>query len=85
MWRASELLIPLAVKGDLWMPADELREGAALARLELGDVRGARRALDALAHISARDVNDVRPQLLDAWIKARTAARRGTNRRIANR
>ena len=76
--RASEVLIPLAVKGDLWMPADALREGAVLARLKLGDVQGARRALDALAHISARDVNDVRPQLLDAWITARAAAQRAS-------
>lgn len=77
-WRASEVLIPLAEKGDLWMPADELREGAVIARLKLGDVRGARRALDALAPLSARDVNDVRPQLLDAWITARAAAQRAS-------
>ncbi|MEP6620844.1 MAG: fused MFS/spermidine synthase [bacterium] len=68
--RAAGVLVPLAVKGDLWMPADELREGAVLARLKLGDVRGARSVFDALAPRSARDVNDVRPQLLNAWIAA---------------
>ena len=73
-WRASEVLVPLAVKRDHWMPADQLREGAVVARLELGDVRGARRVLDALAPQSTRDVNDVRPQLLEAWIKARESA-----------
>jgi predicted membrane-bound spermidine synthase len=73
-WRASEILIPLAAKGDLWMPADELREGAVVARLQLGDVRGARHALKELAPFSVRDANDVRPQLLDAWIAARASA-----------
>ncbi len=73
-WRASEILIPLAVKGDLWMPVDELREGAVAARLMLGDVRGARHAFDVLAPRTTREANDVRPQLLDAWIKAREAA-----------
>ncbi len=79
-WRASELLVPLALKGDHWMPVDELREGAVLARLELGDVAGARRILTALAPLATRDANDVRPQLLDAWISAREAAQRGTSR-----
>ena len=78
--RASEVLIPLAVKGDVWMPVDVLREGAALARLKLGDVPGARRTFVALAPLSARDANDVRPQLLDAWITAREAAQRRSQR-----
>ncbi len=73
-WRASEVLVPLSVKGDLWMPADELREGAVLARLALGDVTGARRVMKALAPQTTRDANDVRPQLLDAWITAREAS-----------
>ena len=76
-WRASELLVPLAAKGDHWMPVDELREGAVLARLALGDVVGARRVLKVMAPMSARDANDVRPQLLDAWITAREAAQQG--------
>ncbi len=67
--RAAEVLIPLAEKGDLWMPADMLREGTVAARLKLGDARGARSAFDALASKSEREANDVRPQLLDAWIK----------------
>jgi hypothetical protein len=77
-WRASEVLVPLAVKGDHWMPADELREGAVVARLALGDVVGARRVWKAMAGVSVRDVNDVRPQLLDAWITARETAQRKT-------
>ncbi|MDB4912788.1 MAG: Spermine synthase [Gemmatimonadetes bacterium] len=68
--RAAALLIPAAENGDLWMPVDELREGAVVARLKLGDIRGARSAFDGLAPRSARDANDVRPQLLNAWITA---------------
>ena len=73
-WRASEILVPLAVKNDHWLPVDELREGAVLARLALGDVVGARRVLKVMAPLSVRDTNDVRPQLLDAWITARETA-----------
>ena len=68
--RAAEVLVPAAVKGDLWMPADMLREGAVVARVKLGDIRGARTAFDALASRTERDKNDVRPQLLAAWIRA---------------
>ena len=75
-WRASDVLVPLAAKGDHWMPTDELREGAVLARLALGDVAGARHVLKAMAHVSGRDANDVRPQLLDAWIAARDSSQK---------
>ena len=75
-WRASDILVPLAVKNDLWMPVDELREGAVIARLKLGDVKGARHVLTTLAAQSGRDANDVRPQLLDAWITARETAQK---------
>jgi hypothetical protein len=74
--RAADLLVPIAIKGDLWMPADELREGAVVARLKIGDVRGARAALDQLAPRTVRDVNDVRPQLLAAWVAIAEKAKR---------
>ena len=73
--RAADVLIPVTVKGDLWMPVDMLREGTAVARIKLGDVRGARAALDVLAPRKERDVNDVRPQLIDAWVRAAETAR----------
>ena len=76
-WRASDVLVPLAVKRDHWMPVDELREGGAIARLALGDVAGARRVLKALAPQATREANDVRPQLLDAWITARETSQAG--------
>ena len=71
--KAADVLIPAAVKGDLWMPVDLLREGTAVARIKLGDARGARAALDELAPRTERDVNDVRPQLVSAWVNAAVA------------
>jgi hypothetical protein len=68
--KAAEVLIPAAEKDDLWMPVDLLREGTAVARIKLGDAVGARFALDHLASRKQRDPNDVRPQLLDAWVDA---------------
>jgi spermidine synthase len=75
--KAADVLIPVAVKGDLWMPVDLLREGTAVARIKLGDARGARAALDELAPRTERDVNDVRPQLVSAWVNAAVALKAG--------
>ncbi|MDB4889884.1 MAG: Spermine synthase [Gemmatimonadetes bacterium] len=74
--KAADVLIPAAEKDDLWMPVDLLREGTAVARIKLGDPVGARFALDHLASRKQRDANDVRPQLLAAWIDAASAPRR---------
>ncbi len=71
---AAEVLIAAAEKDDLWMPVDLLREGAAVARIKLGDAAGARFALDHLASRKQRDINDVRPQLLDAWVNVAAKA-----------
>lgn len=68
--QAADVLIPAARHGDLWMPSDLLREGTAVARIMLGDAKGAKRVMDELAAPRTRDPNDVRPQLLDAWIAA---------------
>ena len=76
--RAADVLIPAAQKGDLWMTADELREGTVVARIKLGDAKGARAALDGLAVSSHRDANDVRPQLLAAWVAKLEAPKRST-------
>ncbi|MEP6733076.1 MAG: fused MFS/spermidine synthase [bacterium] len=73
--KAAELLLPAAAKDDHWMPVDLLREGTAVARIKLGDAAGAREALDVLARSATRDVNDVRPQLLAAWINAIAATK----------
>ncbi|MEO8337482.1 MAG: hypothetical protein ABI664_21075, partial [bacterium] len=75
---AADVLIPAAERDDLWMPVDLLREGTAVARIKLGDPVGARFALDHLASRKQRDINDVRPQLLDAWVNAAAALKRPT-------
>ncbi|MES2177329.1 MAG: fused MFS/spermidine synthase [Gemmatimonadota bacterium] len=68
--QAADVLMAAAERSDLWMPADLLREGTTVARIKLGDMRGARSAFNALAARSTRDANDARPQLLNAWLKA---------------
>ena len=69
-----------AARFDVASNPEFLREGAAIARLKLGDVAGARHAMELLAATSGRDANDVRPQLLNAWITARDAAQQASVR-----
>jgi hypothetical protein len=66
--RAADVLVPLAAAGDSWISPDVLREGTVVARLRLGDVRGARSALDALRSQSSRGQGDLRGELLSAWV-----------------
>jgi hypothetical protein len=68
--RAAEPLLTAARRDDHWLPPDLLRDGAVVSRLRTNDVRGARAALDALASSSSRTRNDVRAQLLAAWVRA---------------
>jgi hypothetical protein len=67
---AAGPLLAAAQRGDHWLPPDLLRDGAVVSRLRTNDVRGAREALDALASSSSRTRNDVRDQLLAAWVRA---------------
>jgi predicted membrane-bound spermidine synthase len=66
--RAAGPLIAAARRGDDWLAADLVRDGAVVARLRTGDVQGARAAMTAMMPRSAQSYNDVRPQLLAAWI-----------------
>ncbi|MDQ6634328.1 MAG: hypothetical protein M3Z10_06170, partial [Gemmatimonadota bacterium] len=68
--RAAEPLLAAARRNDHWLPADLLLDGAVVARLRTNDARGAREALDALTSVSSRTRNDVRAQLLAAWVRA---------------
>jgi hypothetical protein len=68
--RASAPLLEAAMRGDFWLSPDLLREGSVVARLRTGDLAGARAAWVQLAPASARSADDVRPQLLAAWIIA---------------
>ena len=66
--RASVPLIKAARRGDDWLPPDLLRDGAVVAALRTGDERSARAAMVVLSPRSARTRDDVRSQLLAAWI-----------------
>jgi hypothetical protein len=66
--RASPPLIEAARRGDDWLPPDLVRDAAVVAGLRTGDVRGARAAMVTLAPRSERGRNDVRNQLLAAWV-----------------
>jgi hypothetical protein len=66
--RAAEPLIDAARHGDDWLAADLVRDGAVVAYLRTGDVRGARAAMAVMMPRSAQTYRDVRTQLLAAWI-----------------
>ena len=68
--RASLPLIDAARRGIDWLPPDLLRDGTVVAALKTGDVRHARGAMVVLTPRTARSRNDVRGQLLSAWIRA---------------
>ena len=53
-----------------WVSASVLRSGGVVARLQLGDVAGARAVFDQLTPVLPFGANDVRTVLLDAWIRA---------------
>jgi predicted membrane-bound spermidine synthase len=67
---AAGPLIAAEVRGDRWLDPDLLRDGAVVARLRTGDLKGARAVHDTLEPRSARSPNDLRRQLLDAWMSA---------------
>jgi hypothetical protein len=66
--RAAEPLLAAARRGDDWLPPDLVRDGAVVARLRTGDVRGARAAMATMLPRSAQTNLDVRPLLLAAWL-----------------
>jgi hypothetical protein len=67
---AADRLAPIVLKERRWITGDELRDGAVIAKLHLGDLAGARKLYDALAPISRRAPGDLRSQLLRAYVQA---------------
>ena len=65
---AAERLVPLTAAGAQWLPADELRDGAVMANLHLGNVAAARQVYDSLRGRSLRKPDDLRSRLLDAYL-----------------
>ena len=68
--RASTLLTQDALRGDLWLGADLLRDGATTARIMVGDVSGARDVFVALAPYSQRPRTDLRSLVLESMLYA---------------
>ncbi|MDQ6831626.1 MAG: fused MFS/spermidine synthase [Gemmatimonadota bacterium] len=67
--RQADVLLPLAVKGEDWLPVDALRSGAVVAKLKNGDADGAGKYLVALAPRSRLSPSDLRAQLLAAYVQ----------------
>ncbi len=65
--RAADSLVPLAEHGTDWIGVDELRQGATVARLVLGDSTGARRIWRTLADRATR--GDLRGLLISACLR----------------
>jgi hypothetical protein len=73
--RAAVRLLDAAKRGELWLDPDELRDGTVLARLAVGDRKGAQSAFQGLLRASTRDPTDLRTRLLWSYIEDTTAPR----------
>jgi spermidine synthase len=67
---AADSLLPVATRDHRWITADELRDGAVVSKLAIGDVEGARRDWGALAAASIRSPEDLRSRLLEAYLRS---------------
>ncbi len=65
---AADRILPVALKEHRWIPSDELRDGTVMAKLHVGDIRGARQTLETLREFSTRPAWDLRSQLLSAYV-----------------
>jgi spermidine synthase len=66
---AADRILPAVLKGGRWLPADELRDATVMAKLHVGDAKGARVALDTLRRFSLRTPDDLRSRMLDAFVE----------------
>jgi predicted membrane-bound spermidine synthase len=66
---AADRLAPVVLREKRWITADELRDGAVMAKLHTGDAKGARAALDALRQYSTRSPDDLRSRMLEAFVQ----------------
>jgi hypothetical protein len=65
---AADTLAQSIARGESWVTAAELRDGAVVARLRLGDVAGARRIYDALVQPLSGQREDLRSWLVAAHL-----------------
>lgn len=73
--READTLAARLARGEEWIDPDLLRDGAATARLRMGDLAGAHRVLVELAPASARSARDLRSWLLPALVQELEEAR----------
>ena len=66
--RAADALVPLAARGQDWLPPDILRDGAVVAKLRQGDLEGARAVYAALRSRTERKPTDLRAFLLASHV-----------------
>ena len=67
---AADRLLPVVLREKRWIHPDELRDGTVMAKLHVGDAKGARMALNSLRQYSARKPDDLRSRMLDAYVAA---------------
>ena len=72
----ADTLGPDVAAGSTWYPADDLRDGGAIAKLALGDVDGARKYWVLLQPRTKRRPDSVRSLLIGAYIIAADRARK---------
>lgn len=73
--RAADALLPAAIKGESYLDVDELRDGAVVAKLRLGDADSARRYFISLARRSARSPDHLRNRVLVAYMSSPAGVR----------
>ena len=66
--RAAEALLPFATSGRTWYDMNELRTGAVVANLRLGNPTAARRFMVQLGRVGADPPADLRTMLLNAYL-----------------
>jgi predicted membrane-bound spermidine synthase len=71
---AAEVLVRAAARGDAWLPAGQLHDGAVVAALAVRRPERAVRAAEVLGPVLRRRRGDVRSALFTAWITAASGA-----------
>jgi spermidine synthase len=66
--KAADRLMPIVRRERGWIGGDEFRDGAVMAKLQVGDAAGARQMLASLAELSSRPPGDLRSLLLEAYV-----------------
>jgi spermidine synthase len=72
---AAQRLLPEFQRGHDWITSDDLRDGAVVARLKIGDLAGARRVYEVLAPRSLRPQQSFQTRLLEAHLRQAEAGR----------